>query len=157
MNYILYKKSSKQIEEEVTKNFFAGKIAKGHHVRICEYYILDENDAPKDVWDLSLDELANFCFKGENFSILSFVNKTQTISDYSTLLYVQQKYKKYGHMVSDFIGKLEGNRLIADARKIATYKTLVEDELTTYDEVIRKYAEFEQQIAKKKKDASLTK
>ena len=157
MNYTIYQKTPKEMEEEKQEyDLGAALLKQSKGWDVCPTYIIDRNGDKRDTWSLTIVELYDFCMVRGDFNILKYTNKgyysqysSQEIRDYTTLSEILKKVNgitdpKLHELGRDFIGSVGGNALLDKARTIATYKTDIEGVKCTPEQIVEAYARFEQ-------------
>lgn len=157
MDYKIYQKSPKEIEEEESGYRFAASLLKTGAWEACPTYIYDKYGKKRDTWSLSVAELYDICMRTGSFEILEYRNdghhsqyERQYIRDYTTLKELLKKEAqltdpKLRSLSKDFIGSVDNDGLLGKARTIASYKSDIEGVECTPEQIVAAYARSEQE------------
>ena len=146
---IFIKKITQMREEEYAKRLANGILHTDKLVRVCEYYIIDQDKKTRDVWDLSTKELACIIMNSKEFEITKYINDKQKINDYVTLKEIME-FKKYCNkkesisLFSDVIGALGGNKLLSKVKEFVEYEKNINGKEISLEQMVDNLANLEQ-------------
>jgi len=144
---MIYRKSDDVIEKLKAEQRFGAQLVKGIPLPVCEYYVTHKQRGNVDVWNLTTKDIVGYVIqhaKDDGFKLLDYCKPEQMIGDYATLQEILKLEEKHGHIIRDIVGATDRKHLYNDAQTIALYLKRVEGRDVSVSDVIKDYAQAEQ-------------